>query len=126
MNDLRNELAFVADQLDGAHHMLRECNKPEHVQRCLHWHVINLMCKSGPRECGWVFKHFVNEYYSRDIIRGVLRQLTEMGMCGYHRFINYDDFMTHGSGYVPTGAAFDYYDELKPYFETTETTDGKN
>lgn len=88
------------------------------IQGFLDRHVLQRMAESngafGPLETCWSIASFTNEWLTRDIIRGVLRSLTDRGFCFYARGLFDEDGEVAGAGYGLTQEGMDYYGVLCP------------
>ena len=53
----------------------------------------------APHEWFFPFSYFTCDHVSRDVIRGVLRQMVDEGLCEYRAGLFTEEGMTAGSGY---------------------------
>lgn len=86
------------------------------VQSFLDRHIIQDMAESGgsfgPLETCWGISAFVNEWLTRDMVRAILRSLTDRGYCYYARGLFTEGGEVAGAGYGLTAKGLDYYNRL--------------
>ena len=81
------------------------------VKRFLEHHVLSDLSTIPEGMCSYIAP-IANEWLSKEVVRGVLKDLRAVGLVKYERGLFADDGATAGAGYSITKEGREYYENL--------------
>lgn len=89
----------------------------QNARRMFDRHILECIVEKGEAAFGatetfYGLAFFMNDWVTKDLARALLRDLTDRGLCHFHRGLFNDDGVPAGSGYGVTEKGLEYYQEL--------------